>query len=316
MQFIGRWITALVLCGLLTACTEPPQETLRISAVLWPGYEPLYLASKLGYFGDEPVQLIDYLSNTDAMHAFRSHNLEAGAFTFDEVLQLLSSGVDVQVILVMDVSNGGDVILARPGIDSIPDLRGKRVAVESSAVGAYVLSRALQVHGMRLDEVTIVSTNAMEQLDSYKRGLVDAAVSFDPHRTQLLKQGMQEIFNSKSIPNEIVDVLVVRSDYAAEHPGTIRKVIEAWFRALRYQSEKPRESAAFSTHRFGSSVDEFIAGQKLLKFASEAENRTMLDPLHSPLIGNADRLYQVLAGLGIERNGVRTGSVLNPDFIP
>lgn len=316
MQVIIRWISALVLSGLLTACSEPPQDTLRISAVLWPGYEPLYLASKLGYFDDEPVQLIDYLSNTDAMHAFRSHNLEAGAFTFDEVLQLLSAGVDIQIILIMDVSHGGDVILANPGIESVPELRGKRVAVESSAVGAYVLTRALQVHGMDLNDVIIVSTNAMEQVDSFQQGLVDAAVSFDPYRTQLMKQGKLEIFNSRAIPNEIVDVLVVRRDYIAQYPDTIRKVIQAWYRALEYQSANPQESASFSTHRFGSSMDDYIAGLKLLKFASKAENRTMLDPVHSPLIGNADRLYGVLARLGVQRNGVQIAPALNPAFIP
>lgn len=73
------FLLLIVLLG--TGCTEKPQTPLRIGAVLWPGYEPLYLASKLGYFKDQPVKIIDYLSNTDAIQAFKNNNLNAAAVT-------------------------------------------------------------------------------------------------------------------------------------------------------------------------------------------------------------------------------------------
>lgn len=302
-------------CLLLSACADKPQEPLRISAVLWPGYEPLYLASKLGYLDDQPVQLIDYLSNTDAMLAFRNHQLEAGAFTFDEVLQLLADGVDVQIVLVMDVSDGGDVILANPGISDVVDLKGRRVAVETSAVGAFVLARALQLHGMQMDDIQVVATNAMEQEEGFERGLVDAAVSFDPYRTRLLKQGKVEIFSSREIPNEIVDVFVVRRSYIKQHPEVVQHVVDAWYRALEQQRLKPREMAALSVNRFGTTVDDYIAGLKLMRFPSRAETRDLLDPTHSPLLDTAEHLFGVLETVDVPRRGVTLASRLNPQFV-
>ena len=306
----------LLLGLLLLGCAEKPQDSMRVSAVLWPGYEPLYLAGKLGYFDDEPVQIIDYLSNTDAMLAFRNHNLEAGAFTFDEVLQLLADGMDIDVVLVMDVSDGGDVILANPDLAAMADLRGKRVAVESSAVGGYVLARALELHGLGLDDITVVSTNAMEQQDAFQSGRVDAAVSFDPYRTQLLKMGKREIFNSREIPSEIVDVLVVRRDYSRQHPQTVQKLVDAWFRALSYQQQHPRDSAAFSVNRFDTTVDDYLAGLALIRFASIEENRLLLDPARSSLIANADKFFRVLARMNIEQRDVVVGPQLNPGYLP
>lgn len=306
---------ALALCLLLAGCADKPQEPLRISAVLWPGYEPLYLASKLGYLDGQPVQLIDYLSNTDAMLAFRNHQLEAGAFTFDEVLQLLAEGVDLQVVLVMDVSDGGDVILANPGIDSVADLKGRRVAVETSAVGAFVLARALQLHGLELDDIQAVATNAMEQEAGFAQGLVDAAVSFDPYRTRLLKQGKVEIFNSREIPNEIVDVFVVRSSYVKQHPEVVQHVVDAWYQALEQQRLRPRETAALSVNRFGTSIDDYIAGLQLMHFPSRAETRALLDPHDSPLLETAEHLYEVLERLDVQRRGVTMAPHLNPRFV-
>jgi NitT/TauT family transport system substrate-binding protein len=305
----------LGLCLLLAACAEKPQEPLRISAVLWPGYEPLYLATKLGYLDDQPVQLIDYLSNTDAMHAFRSHQLEAGAFTFDEALQLLADGMDIQIVLVMDISDGGDVIVANPDIARVEQLKGRRVAVETSAVGAYVLARALELHGLALEDVEVVSTNAMEQLDAFRNGRIDAAVSFDPHRTRLIKQGKREIFNSREMPNEVFDVLVVRRDYSERYPQTVQKVVDAWFRALDYQAGQPRRSAAYSVNRFDTTVDDYIASLSRMKFADREQNRILLDPQHSPLIANAARIYGILARLQLAQRSVRIGRQLHPDYI-
>lgn len=316
MRHPGSFVVALLLGLLLMGCAEKPQQPLRVSAVLWPGYEPLYLASKLGYFDDEPVQIIDYLSNTDAMLAFRNHNLEAGAFTFDEVLQLLADGMEIDVILVMDISDGGDVILANPELTSMADLKGKRIAVESSAVGGYVLARALELHGLSLDSITLVSTNAMEQQLAFESGQVDAAVSFDPYRTQLLKMGKREIFNSREMPNEIVDVLVVRRDYSQQHPQTVQKLVDGWFRALNYQRQNPRESAAYSVNRFDTTVDDYLAGLALIRFAGIEENRLLLDPVHSSLVTNAEKFFDVLARMNIERRDVVVGPQLNPGYLP
>lgn len=313
-----RWFFPIALTmGLsLAACVNKPPQSMRVSAVLWPGYEPLYLAGKLGYYGDAPVQIIDYLSNTDAMLAFRNHNLEAGAFTFDEVLRLLADGLDIQVILIMDTSDGGDVILANPGIRSMADLKGKRVAVESSAVGGFVLARALALHGLSLDDIKVVSTNAMEQHDAFRNGKVDAAVTFDPYRTDLLRLGTHEIFSSREIPNEIVDMLVVRRDYGLRHPDTVRALVQGWFRALAYQREHPRESAAYSVNRFNTNVEDYLGGLARLRFASESDNRTMLDPADSPLISNAERFYRVLAQMNVRRTKVAIGTHLSSAYLP
>lgn len=121
---------------LLLSCGPAPEPLLRIGTNTWPGYEPLYLARSLGYYEGSPITLVELTSASEVIHALRSGTLEGAALTLDEVLTLLDDGFDLKVVLVMDFSNGGDVLLAKPGIDSTADLRGKRIAVEYTAVGA------------------------------------------------------------------------------------------------------------------------------------------------------------------------------------
>ena len=145
-------VTLLVLGMLVAACTPEPAPVLRVGTNVWPGYEPLYLARELGYFEAGPVSLEEYASATDVIRAFRNHAIEAAAVTLDEALLLVDSGQRPRVVLVMDVSNGADVILGQAGMQQLVDLKDRRIGVEHGALGAYVLSRALTLAGMTLDD--------------------------------------------------------------------------------------------------------------------------------------------------------------------
>lgn len=308
-------ILLILLAAVGTGCSEPPQQTLRIGSILWPGYEPLYLAGKLGYYKNHPIKVIDFLSNTNSLVAFKNNNLEAGAFTLDETLQIISEGIDIEIILIMDVSNGGDVILANKNIKNIKDLRGKTIAVESSAVGAYTLKRALELNAMDFNDVKIVSTNTMEQAERFASGEIVAAVTFDPYRTQLLRSGKKEIFNSTMIPNEIVDVLVVRKDYSEKYPETIRHLIKAWFRTLKYQKNNPVKSAEYSLKRYNTTSSDYISSLKLLKFASKEENLVLLDSSKSPLLDQQVKITDVLKQLKLINKAATLNNHLNKRFI-
>lgn len=309
-------VIAIFIVISLFGCVDKPQEPLRVGAVLWPGYEPLYIAGKLGFYDKQPIKIIDYLSNTDAMLAFRNNNLQAGAFTLDETLQILSDGIDVDIILIMDISNGGDVILANPDINSIKELKNKPVGVESTAVGAFVLKRALELNNMDIDDIQIVSLNAMEQASSFESGKVVAAVSFDPYRTKLIKAGKKQIFDSTMIPDEIFDVLIVRKDYLTRHPDTVHQLVTAWFRALDYQNNNPVKSAEFSLRRFDTTTADYLEGLKLLKFASRQDNLELLDEKNSPLLKQQYAIVKILQELNLINKKPLLEGHLNSNYIP
>jgi len=42
---------------------------------------------------------------------------------------------------VMDVSNGGDAVMARPEINTLQDIKGKNIAIVNIPLGLYMLNR-------------------------------------------------------------------------------------------------------------------------------------------------------------------------------
>lgn len=285
-------VLTLGVLGLIS-CTPPNDQPLRVGSNLWPGYEPLYLARANHYYGDD-VRLVEYPNATEVLRAFRNNSLEAAALTLDEVLVLRQYHIPATIILVTDISDGGDAILARPGISSMKQLTGKTVGVESGALGAYLISRAFELNDMSLSDITIAHMGVEGHRAAFEHGEVDAVVTFEPVRTQLLSAGANQIFSSKMIPGEIVHVIVVHDAAIKKHERQIHHMIDGWFKAVDDIKNKPMESAQTIDERLKLSPQEVIASYKGLQLPSRKENSRMLKSKQPALQHNIARLKKIM----------------------
>src|SRR5262245_16196788 len=199
-RMVRRWrLLACLAFLLLAACVREPESALRIGTNVWIGGEPLYLARDLGYLSAKTVQLVEYPSASEVQRAFRNQTIDGMVISLDEVLGIAVDGLEPRIILVVDVSHGADAVVGRSGMRTMKDLKGKRIAVESGALGAFVLSRALALNGMGPGDVDVVHLESNEQPAAFAKGEVDGAVTFDPYRTQLLNTGARTVFDSTAI---------------------------------------------------------------------------------------------------------------------
>lgn len=292
-QPVRRIGPALLLVLLTMTCVvgcETQAPPLRVATVQWVGYQPLHLARSLGDYDGLNLRLADFLSNTESLRAFRNGNVEVAALTLDEVMLLNSEGHDVKIILVMDYSQGGDAIVGRPDIDGLADLKGRRVGVESTAAGAYLLARALEFAGLDTSDVEIVNLGAEAQEQAYRNGRVDAFATFEPIRTRLLKLGARELFNSTRMPGEIVDVLAVHKDLIEQRPRELTRLLQGWFRAIDYARTHPDATAQQLAAPLNLTPEEYLAAAKGMQFPSKLENCRLLG-------GDAGKMQQTVNSL-------------------
>jgi NitT/TauT family transport system substrate-binding protein len=267
---------------------------MRIGMHVWPGFEPLFLARHTGSLNEKDFRLVEFSDGSEVGRAFRNDTVEAVCLTLDEVFYLVQNGTDPVILLVLDESRGADVVLARPEIKSLAELKGKRIAVEVSAVETYTLTRALQHAGLTVKDVTPVSLPMEKHLEAFQSGEVDAVVTYEPMRTKLLALGAVDVFNSSQMPGEIVDVLVVHRDYLEKHPERRGALRQAWFAALAQVRRSPHESAKFMAIREQVTTEEFEASLRGLHFPDEQESRVLLEGDAPKLLESAARLKTVM----------------------
>ena len=302
----------LVLVFALAGCAREPEPVLRIGTNVWIGSEPLYLARELGHLNPKSVQLVEYPSASEVLRAFRNQAIDGMVISLDELFGLAADGLQPRVVLVVDVSNGADVVVGRAGMRSMKDLKGKRVAVESGALGAFVLSRALTLDGMGAGDVDVVHLESNEQPSAFEKGQVDGAVTFDPYRTRLLGSGATTLFDSTRIPGEIVDLVAVRKSVLDQQPKAVQVLLAGWFKAIDYLEREPQDAARRMGVRQQTTGEQFQAALGGLHIPSRAENLAMIGGASPGLVTSGRRLMSLMLEARLLRAGFNIEDVLAP----
>ncbi len=269
-------IALVMLVAGLAACGGEDEPPLRVATIPWVGYQPVHLARTLEDWSDDDIRVAEFASNTESLRAFRNDNVEVAALTLDEALLLRADGHAIRIILMMDYSYGADTIVAQPDIDSLADLKGRRVGVENSAATAYLLARGLEHAGLDTGDVDVVRVNAGRHERAFRDEEVDALATFEPIRSRLLDQGARELFDSTSIPGEIVDVLVVNEDAMGAHPDHLQKLVNGWLEALGVLDADPGHAREVMASHGGLTSAELERALEGVEFPSGTENCDLL----------------------------------------
>lgn len=304
------------LAALLLACDLAYQHPFRVGTNVWPGYEPLHLAAQMGAYRDSPIKMVEMANASSVMQALRNGTLEAAALTLDEALTLVQDNHDLRVVLVMDFSRGGDALVAHPDIASLTGLKGQRVGVENTAVGAILLDAALHKAGITVADFDLIELTIDEQSEAFLDGEIDAVVTFEPVRSELLRMGANVLFDSSEIPDRIVDVLVVRADVAGHHDATLRTLIEGYFDALAFLREQPGAAALKIARRLQVDASEVPTMYLGLYQPDAAENHELLGAKAGGLNLSVRRLSELMLQQGMLDREPDISRLLSARWLP
>lgn len=226
----------VLLCCALVGCGDSSDD-LRIGSNRWLGYGPLYIADDLRWLEPSGFQLLEYPSASGVLRAFRNGMLDAAMLTVDETLGLMANGHELEILLITNISAGADVVYAMPPIREPADLLGKRIGVEDSALGAFFLARVLDQAGLRRDQLDVVSLPVQEHRNAMLEGKLDAVLTFASEGPALKTLGARRLLDSRDLPNEIIDVLVV--DRQRVSPQARRRLQSLWHESLARWRQSP-----------------------------------------------------------------------------
>lgn len=310
-------IWGLILALTMSGCGWLTDKPVSVAAHVWPGYELMFLARNEGELDTKLVNLVETASATESLQALAEGRVDGVALTLDEVLKARAQGIPLAVVLVFDVSAGADVLLVRPGIKKLADLKGLRIGYESGALGALMLAEVLRAGGLTKADVQLVSLTIDQQHDAWMRDQVDAVVTYEPVSSQLLAQGAVKLFDSRQIPNTIVDVLAFRSDVLdRSHAAAIRHLVSAHFRALDQLNHNPHDAAFRMSARLGLPQGEVLSAFKGLLLPDSENNELLVSGSAPPLRDSARRLSDLMVGDGLLAHADPLTGLIRADFLP
>ena len=273
---VARILLPAVVVSL--AISAHAAEPLKIGYSDWPGFVAWQVAIDKGWFKEANVDVkFEWFDYSASMEAFTAGKLDAVLMTNGDALVTGAGGARSSMILLTDYSNGNDMILAKPGIKSVTDLKGKKVSVETGLVEHLLLRNAMKKAGMKAGDIDIVNakTNEMPQMLSSKD--ISAVGAWEPIAGQAKKAspGAKAIYTSADEPGLIYDALAVSPASVKAHRAEWQKVVNLWDKVVAYIDDPKTQPDAVKimAARSGISPAEYLPLLKGTKLLSLEEGR-------------------------------------------
>lgn len=258
----------LLLGGMSTVSAEP----LKIGYSDWPGWVAWEVGIEKGWFKEEGVDVkFEWFDYVASMDAFAAGKLDGVGMTNGDALVTGATGARSVMILMNDYSDGNDMIIGKPGITSVKQLKGKKIGVEVGFVSHLLLLNALEKNGMTEKDVTLVNVPTNETPQVLASGDVDAIVAWQPSSGIALNQvpGSKAIYTSSDEPGLIYDLYAVSPQSYENRKDDWKKVIKVWYRIVDYiNSPKTFDDAIkIMSSRVGLKPEvykTFVKGTKIL----------------------------------------------------
>lgn len=241
---------------------DPNAAPLRIGYSDWPGWVAWDVGVQKGWFraAGIPVEFVWY-EYVQTLEAFAAGRVDGCSMTNGDQLVTGANGTPSVAILLNDYSNGNDMVVARPGLDQVQQLRGRKVGVELGFVSHLLLLKALESAHLVEDDVTLFNVPTEQTPQALEAGNVDAIVAWQPSSGRALREvpGSRAIFTSADVPGLIYDVLAVNPESLRLRRSDWEAVVSIWFDIVDYirKPENRQEVLAIMSRRVGVAPEAF-----------------------------------------------------------
>ena len=263
---------ALTACGSATAATGADGKVAfrlgylpnltHASAII--GVDKGLFATALGNGVDLTTE--PFNAGPSATEAFLAGEVDATFIGPSPAINAFVRSQGQALRIVSGATAGGASLVVKPGISSVAELRGKRIATPQLGNTQDVALRYwLGQNGLHTDtagggDVSILPQSNSQTLQTFKSGQIDGAWVPEPWATMLVDQaGGKVLVNEASLwprGQFATTVLIVRTDYLMAHPDIIKDLLKGWGKQhdLVFIPEYKLDSAANDTRFVDSAL--------------------------------------------------------------
>jgi ABC-type nitrate/sulfonate/bicarbonate transport system substrate-binding protein len=132
-----------------------------------------------------------------------------------------------RTVLLLGGSQGQEALAAVGGVETLADLRGKRIAAYSQSSAYYFALWALSRVGLGTREVRFIELDSsLDAGNALREGRADAAAGFSADLELATRDRAGKILTTTAdAPHLVSTILVARGEFAARYPGAVRRIL-------------------------------------------------------------------------------------------
>ena len=232
---------AVLLSTAMLARPSAADDTISCAYPFWPGFAPVHLAQELGYFQQEGLTVNETFDDdrSNVLPALERGDIQCDMRTVGEHQgRPRTAQTQGTIIGTIDVSLGGDGVVADGTIKNAGDLKGKIFAVEPNVPARLLAQMELKKYGLTLKDLQVKDIASADAIAIFADPNVPAVATYEPTLSQALKasnkKGAHILVSSKDYPGLITDVIVARTDDLKENPDKYKRFLRGVYRAIDF----------------------------------------------------------------------------------
>jgi sulfonate transport system substrate-binding protein len=272
----GRYLTAILVIAGVTAgsgCgSSSPTTAAKDIRLDYAYYNPLSLVVRDQHLlegrGYNVTWVLSAGSNK-ANEGLRSKALDLGSTAGSAALVARSNGTPIKIVDVYSKPEWTALVVGKDSaINSVADLKGKKIAVTKGTDPYFFLLQALATAGLSPADVEIINLQHADGKTALERGDVDAWSGLDPFMAQTVQQqGSRLLYRNPDFNS--YGVLDVREDFSTAHPDLVQSVVNSYEEARKWAKAHPDELVALLASQ--ARVIPSVAQEELQRTALDIE---------------------------------------------
>ncbi|RAU98279.1 aliphatic sulfonates ABC transporter substrate-binding protein [Mycobacterium colombiense] len=240
-------VTAVIVAAASACGSSNGTATAKDLHLDYAYYNPLslvirdqHLLEKQGY----NVTWVLSQGSNKANEGLRSKALDFGSTGGSPALLARANGTPIKTVDVYAKGEWTALVVAKNSpINSVADLKGKKVAVTKGTDPYFFLLQSLATAGLSPADIEIVNLQHADGKTALERGDVDAWSGLDPFMAETIQQqGSRIIYRNPDFNSG--GVLNVREDFISAHPDSVQLVVSTYEEARKWATKHPAELAA------------------------------------------------------------------------
>jgi outer membrane protein OmpA-like peptidoglycan-associated protein len=239
--------------------------------------------------------------------------------TLDSVA-LQSPGV---ITAIIDETAGADQLWGRD-VETINDLRGKRITFARGSVGEYFVYYTLSIAQLSpRSQVTLVPEDSVaDAVATFNNGLADVVAGWEPDIYDAEESGGVPLLSSAQL-RIVVDVIVTSRQSIDDRPDAVQQFHNAWFDTLKAQFED-LETAANHVADWGhndwsfvypeSAADDLTEWLESIAQASLGDNAFVMRDIR-PIVNRLEIARRVWAASDLSVPSDNVEDLVDPNFV-
>jgi ABC-type nitrate/sulfonate/bicarbonate transport system substrate-binding protein len=199
------------------------------------------------------VDIIPFESPTEGKNAVVTKSVDFGMFGI--AAATLGAAAGEPIVVIASACNRGMAVIAGKdsGINTIKDLKGKRVGIWPGSTQEVFIHERLRMEGMSVADITPIRIFFSEMHLALAHGDIDAYVGAEPGPSVSISSGVGKLveYPYSTTMGSLNMIFGAHRDTLAEKPQLAHVILEIHRKASEYAMKNPTEMAAMAVAKLG-----------------------------------------------------------------